>query len=282
MDLKDENKVLIALVPAIHVGYLDLFKKYPNTLYILGESILKNWEHHKNLHRDLRRVDQKLIADFISKSELVKKVKILEEENLFELENQKIVMPKEDVSEWFAEKYLNNNKVDFEEFFLRWNKPISTQESEIFEDQKITTEEFHQKMIKKTSELAQKSANWWRQVGALAIKNGKILAESFNRTMPTQQNKDVYGDLRMCFDAGESHELCAEIHAEASLIAQCAKKGVSLEGAEIYITTFPCPTCAKLIAEAGFSKVYFQDGYSLSDAKDILKNIDVEVIKVGK
>lgn len=282
MDSKDENKILIALVPAIHVGYLDLFKKYPDTLYVLGESILKNWEYFKNLHRDLRRIDQKLVAEFISKSGLVKKVKILEEENLFELVNQKIVMPKEDVSEWFTEKYLKNNVVDFENVFLRWNKPVSTQELEVAEDQKITTEEFHQKMIARTSDLAQKSVNWWRQVGALAIKNGKILAESFNRTMPTQQNKDIYGDLRMCFEAGESHELCAEIHAEASLIAQCARKGMSLEGAEIYVTTFPCPTCAKLIAEAGFTKVYFQDGYSLSDTREILKNVEIELIKVEK
>lgn len=277
----NKEKVLIALIPVIHVRYLELLKR-ADILYILGESVLKDWKYHNNLHRDLRRIDQYVIADFISKSGLIKVVKVLEKELLSELIDKEIIMPKEDVSEWFAETYLPNGKVNFEDIFLRWNKPVSTRELEMLGDRKITEDEFHKEMIKRTSVLAEKSANWWRQIGALAVKDEKIIAESFNRTMPTQQNKDVYGDLRMCFDAGESHELCAEIHAEASLVAQCAKKGLSLEGAEIYVTTFPCPTCAKLIAEAGFKKVYFKDGYSLSDAEDILKNVDIEVIKVGK
>ena len=84
----------------------------------------------------------------------------------------------------------------------------------------------------------------------------------------------------MCFDAGEKHHLSNSIHAEASLVGKAAKDGIRLNNTNLYVTTFPCPTCAKLVAEAGIKKVYYQDGYSLSDAEDILKNSGVELILV--
>ncbi|MFW5887747.1 MAG: deoxycytidylate deaminase [Bacteriovoracia bacterium] len=274
------NKTLISLVPVIHTRYLDLFKKYPNELYILGESVLKNWERHKNLHRDLRRVDQNMIADFIKKSGLVKKVAVLEENILDELKGKAIVMPDEDVSRWFAETYLKDENVNFEPIFIRWNKSVSTVEMEIPPDREITEDDFHEEMMGKAVEISQKSANWWRQIGTLAIKDGKILLEGFNAHVPTQQNIEVYGDLRSDFDAGEHHELSNSIHGEAFLISSAAKKGISLDGADLYVTTFPCPTCAKLIANAGIKTVYYKDGYSLADAEDILKNADVEIVLV--
>ncbi|HLN18769.1 MAG TPA: deaminase, partial [Patescibacteria group bacterium] len=61
---------------------------------------------------------------------------------------------------------------------------------------------------------------------------------------------------------------------------KAAKDGISLNNTNLYVTTFPCPTCAKLIAEAGIKKVYYESGYSLSDAEDILKNAGIEIILV--
>ncbi len=277
---KNNSKTLVALVPVIHSLYLDLFKKYPDDLYIVGESILEDWEEYHKMSRDLRRIDQKQMANFIQKSNLFKKVTVLEKENIEELIGKEIVMPREDVSEWVAEKYFPNQSIIYENIFLRWNRPVSTQEKEISPDRIISEEKFHQEMMKKAEALSQKSANWWRQIGVLAIKDNKIIAESFNRHVPTQQNMAVYGDLRMCFDAGEHHELSNSIHGEASLIAQCAKKGVSLEGSELYVTVYPCPTCAKLIAESGIKRIFYKSGYSLSDAEEILKSAGVEIVLV--
>ena len=64
----------------------------------------------------------------------------------------------------------------------------------------------------------------------------------------------MFGDPRSNFDAGKNIELSKFIHAEASLIAQAAKQGAKLEGASIYVTTFPCPVCARLVATAGLRK----------------------------
>jgi len=277
-----EKKILIALVPVIHIKYLELFKKYPDHLYILDNTILQKWDKFENLKRDLRSIDQETIYDFIRKSGIVKNVDLLTLENLTNLEEDtSIVMPDEDVSHWFAEKFLADEKVEFENVFLRWNKPVSTQELEISKDRIITHEQAHVELLKKANELKEKSANWWRQIGALVTDtNGSIILSAFNRHVPTQENMAVYGDLRMCFDAGEHHHLSNSIHAEASLVGKAARDGVSLNNTNLYVTTFPCPTCAKLVAEAGIKKVYYESGYSLSDAEDILKNAGIEIILV--
>ena len=45
------------------------------------------------------------------------------------------------------------------------------------------------------------------------------------------------------------------MHAEQNAILQAARNGVSIEGAEIYVTTFPCPICARMIANSGIQEV---------------------------
>lgn len=278
------KKILIALVPVVHIKYLELFKKYPGHLYILDDSILEKWEKFVNLKRDLRTIDQQTVFDFIKKSGIVKNVDLLTLNNIEEVINSKdttFVLPNEDVSHWFKEEFLGGKNVEIENVFLRWNKPVSTQELEVSSDRIITQEEAHREMIKKANEAAEESANWWRQVGVLVTdKKGNVILSAFNRHVPTQENMAVYGDLRMCFDAGENHHLSNSIHAEASLIGKAAKDGISLDGSNLYVTTFPCPTCAKLVAEAGIKKVYYQSEYSLSDAEDILKNAGIELILV--
>lgn len=278
------KKILIALVPVIHVKYLELFKKYPEHLYILDNSVLEKWDRFEYLKRDLRTIDQQTVFDFIKKSGIVKNVDLLTLDKLqkmVNLEDVSFVLPNEDVSHWFANEFLSNKKVEFENVFLRWNKPVSTQELEIASDRIITQEEAHRELIQKANIVAEESANWWRQIGVLVTdKQGDVILSAFNRHVPTQENMAAYGDLRMCFDAGENHHLSNSIHAEASLIGKAAKDGIKLDGTNLYVSTFPCPTCAKLVAEAGIKKVYYQSGYSLSDAQDILKNAEVELILV--
>ncbi len=82
------------------------------------------------------------------------------------------------------------------------------------------------------------------------------------------------------FDAGEHIELSKCIHAEAKLIAQAARDGMSLNDATLYVTTYPCPPCAKLVATAGIKKVYYRDGYSLLDAEDIFNAYAIEITLV--
>jgi len=62
-----KKEILIALVPVIHIKYLELFQKYPEHLYVLSDDILKKWNKFKNLKRDLRTIDQEKILNLLKK-----------------------------------------------------------------------------------------------------------------------------------------------------------------------------------------------------------------------
>jgi deoxycytidylate deaminase len=59
------------------------------------------------------------------------------------------------------------------------------------------------------------------------------------------------------------------IHAEMSAITDAARLGLSLKGAILYCTTFPCHMCAKLIIASGISNVVFLEPYPKSLANDL-------------
>jgi len=73
------------------------------------------------------------------------------------------------------------------------------------------------------------------------------------RGLEQQRSKDKYSVIPATNDF--------TIHAEQNIITNCAKEGISLKGATMYVTTSPCKTCAKLIAGSGISKVYYATEY---------------------
>jgi deoxycytidylate deaminase len=56
------------------------------------------------------------------------------------------------------------------------------------------------------------------------------------------------------------------VHAEMSVLMSAARIGVSVKGATLYCTTFPCHNCAKHIAAAGIARVVFVEPYPKSKA----------------
>ena len=101
-----------------------------------------------------------------------------------------------------------------------------------------------------------------------------------NHAVPSEMMPYVEGDPRSDFSKGVNIELSTSFHCEAQLIAEAARKGVSLEDAELYVTTFPCPVCARLVAYSGIKKLYYADGYGVLDGERVLKSQGVEIIFV--
>jgi dCMP deaminase len=75
-------------------------------------------------------------------------------------------------------------------------------------------------------------------------------------------------------------ELSTALHAEAAIVASAARDGLPLAGADLYVSTFPCPGCARLVAEAGFRRCYFAGPYSLLGGETVLRAAGVELIWV--
>lgn len=273
---------LIGFFPVLHHGYISLLQKEDwETVYWLPEEILEKWERYENLKRDLRWETLEGIPNIIDKAGLVSKIEKLSLEKLDELQG-KIVMPDEDVSRWFAETYLVDKDVTYEQVFLRADFSHVAKKDFVDPDAEITEDELHVSFMKQAEELKEKSPDWWRQIAAVAVVDGKVIASACNHGAPSDFRTALHGDPRSQFDAGESIEICSCIHAEASVVAQVAKqKDVSLDSADIYVTTFPCPVCAKLLSETGVKQVFYKEGYSKGEGKEVLQAAGIKLIKVA-
>ncbi len=128
---------------------------------------------------------------------------------------------------------------------------------------------------------SEKAVDWWRQVGAALVKNGKVLYVTHNEHKPEKEMPNILGDTRALFKRGVNIEYVTSAHAEVVAIAEAAKRGIATEGAELYVTDFPCPYCARLVASAGIKKLYFMKGYAVLKGDEYLKEAGVELIHVS-
>jgi cytidine deaminase len=59
------------------------------------------------------------------------------------------------------------------------------------------------------------------------------------------------------------------VHAEMAAISDSARRGVAIEGASLYCTTFPCHMCARHIISAGITRVVYIEPYPKSLTKHL-------------
>lgn len=273
------DQIIIAYIPVLHQGYKKLFEAYPEfkKLYIIGTDIIQDFPR---LTKSIRALEPELIEKSIKSWGLFEEVSILDKKGLENFSNKKvqIIMPNEDVMKILAEQYLPKAEITYSPIFLRWDKHNSSIGQVLPIDQKISIEEFDKNLINKLNDEAEKSSDWWRRIGAAIIKDGEVVFVAHNTHVPSAHTPYENGDPRDNFHKGVHVELSTSIHAEAGVIVQAARKGVSLEGASIYVTTFPCPPCAKLVAYSGIKRLYYSGGYGMLDGENILKDQGVEII----
>lgn len=92
-------------------------------------------------------------------------------------------------------------------------------------------------------------------VGATIVRDKRIIAGGYNGS--------IAGGVH-CADEGcyviDNH--CVRtVHAEVNALLQCAKFGAKTEGAEMYVTHFPCLHCCKAIIQSGITAVYYAQDY---------------------
>ena len=110
-----------------------------------------------------------------------------------------------------------------------------------------------------------------RQVGALLVKDRMIISDGYNGTPAGFEN--------VCEDENGVTKPYV-LHAEANAITKVAKSGNSSLGATLYVTASPCLECAKLIIQAGITRVVYSDEYRISDGVDLLRRAGIEVEKI--
>jgi dCMP deaminase len=118
-----------------------------------------------------------------------------------------------------------------------------------------------------------------RKVGAILVKDKRILATGYNGAPSKIVHCEVVGCLRekLKVPSGQRHEICRGLHAEQNVLLQAALHGVSVKESTLYITNAPCSICAKMIINAGIKEVIFCDDYPDKMAKDFLKEAKINL-----
>ena len=108
--------------------------------------------------------------------------------------------------------------------------------------------------------VAERSTCLRRHVGAVLVKDKRILATGYNGAPSGVAHCIEIGCLRekLNIPAGERHEICRGIHAEQNAIIQAATFGADISDGLIYSTHQPCFICTKMLINAHISKIIFQ------------------------
>lgn len=120
-----------------------------------------------------------------------------------------------------------------------------------------------------------------RQVGALIVKDKRILTSGYNGAPVGCKHCLEIGCMRdkLGIPSGQRHELCRATHAEQNAIVQAAYSGTSVKDSTMYVTTQPCVLCAKLLINAGIAKIVFKGDYPDELSMELLQEAGVRVIK---
>lgn len=130
--------------------------------------------------------------------------------------------------------------------------------------------------------IAQSSHCGRRKVGAVIVKEGRIISTGYNG-IPSAIKRECFNLRKIkaeksgCVVKGICLGCDNVIHAEQNAIYAAAREGISLKGSILYINLSPCTTCAKAIAMSGISKVVYNKHYKGDPGVSYLNSLGIEV-----
>jgi dCMP deaminase len=267
------NDAAVAYVPVLHDGYRRFVEAHAagRPLHLIGPELYVDF---RPLSRDIRAIDAHLVAKAIDAWGVCSEVTVLTAASAEALAARapRLVLPDEDVSHLVVERWFARCDVRYDTVFLRWDKTRTVQLLQPQVPRAAAGE-----LAWAAEQAAAGSVDWWRQVGAaIRFADGEVRSAR-NEHHPHRMASYAAGDPRSNFTKGVAYELSTATHAEARLIADAAREGRPTLGAELYVTDFPCPPCARLIAAAGIAKLTFRAGYSVLDGQDVLEAAGVAI-----
>jgi len=135
-----------------------------------------------------------------------------------------------------------------------------------------------------TRQVAERSTCLRAKVGAVIVRDRSILATGYN---------GAPAGMPHCLDAGcliytsktpdgNVEENCFRtIHAEINAIAQAARNGTRIDGADIYVTHTPCIHCFKTLVNTGIKRMFYDRPYKLETLEELRRNTGVELVRVS-
>jgi dCMP deaminase len=276
-------KQVLLYLPVIHAGYESFLARHADAaqVLLLGEGFISA---DRSLAKDIRALPPHRAAQYLRLTLGESKVCVVEPGGLASAVTAGVlVMPDEQITRDLAARYRlgSGRRLVFDRTFLRWDRDWAAAGRPVSFDGEVSAAELPRALLGRAQELAGRSSDWWRQVGAVAARDGQVIGCAWNRHHPSEYAPYLNGDPRDGFERGVRADLSTALHAEAAVIARAARDGVPLAGADLYTTTFPCPACARLVAQAGFRRCYFAGRYSLLEGEQVLRAASVSLIWVN-
>ncbi|MBO4368433.1 MAG: cytidine/deoxycytidylate deaminase family protein [Clostridia bacterium] len=137
-------------------------------------------------------------------------------------------------------------------------------------------------------EMARLVASWAscyqseRKIGCVIVKNKRMMTTGYNGAPSGVKTCVERGEClrrKLGIPSGTRQEMCYATHAEQNAIIQAARLGIAIEGATLYCTHQPCAVCAKMIINAGISRIVYEQGYPDNFSLELLNEAGIELIK---
>ena len=132
--------------------------------------------------------------------------------------------------------------------------------------------------------VAKRSTCIRRQVGAILVKDKRVLATGYNGAPSGIAHCQDVGCLREKnkVPSGERHELCRGSHAEQNAIVQAATYGIPIKDAILFCTNLPCSICIKVIINAGIKTIFYEEGYPDNLSEELIREAGITLTKIEK
>jgi len=121
------------------------------------------------------------------------------------------------------------------------------------------------------SRMAEESHDPIYKVGALIVKDERIISNGWNGTPAGDDNacRDKHGFTKPDV-----------VHAEMNALLKAARDGISVNGATIYCTYSPCPSCARAARIAGIKRFAYREQYRNPEGILYLQERGIEVVQI--
>ena len=141
---------------------------------------------------------------------------------------------------------------------------------------------------KRFMQLTETVASWSscfqenRHVGAIIVRDKRVMTTGYNGAPAGVKSCEEKGEClrrKLNVPSGTKQELCFAVHAEQNAVIQAARYGINVSGATLYCTHQPCVICAKIIINAGITRVVYKEGYPDEFSLRLFEEAGVKVEK---
>lgn len=142
--------------------------------------------------------------------------------------------------------------------------------------------EYKDEYFMNLAEEVSNNSNCRRHVGAVIVRDNKVLTTGYNAAPNGLAScMELGGCIRQRdgIESGTRQEYCRAVHAEQNAIIEAATKAISILGGTLYVTTYPCSICARMIINCKIERIVYKGDYKDENSHKMLSESGIIIEK---